>query len=284
MLAGICVVIAAAFYWRLSQGPVELGFLTTTVQSRISRLLPGVRAEISGVVLERDAESGEPRIRLRDIKLRDENGNMIAAAPRAAVGVDGTSLLAGGVNLRRLELIGPRILVRRKLDGSFQLGFGDPDSAPGKGDHQTAAPPQAVENAPNALDVLMTQMNARRGSVAGLEAVHIRQASLSVYDEANRAVWYAPQANLMLKRADYGFVLFTDARISSGAEPWRTEIVTTYRTESKTFNVSARIFDLVPADIADEVFALSQLAQVKLPLSGHAEIEFEIGRASCRER
>ena len=219
--------------------------------------------------------SGEPRIRLRDIKLRDENGNMIAAAPRAAVGVDGTSLLAGGVNLRRLELIGPRILVRRKLDGSFQLGFGDPEAAPGKGDHQGTAPrTPAVENAPNAIDVLMTQMNARRGSVAGLEAVLIRQASLSVYDEANRAVWYAPQANLMFKRAEYGFVLFTDARISNGAEPWRTEIVTTYRSESKTFNVSARIFDLVPADIADEVFALSQLAQVKLPLSGHAEIEF----------
>lgn len=277
VLASTCVVIAAAFYWRLSQGPVELGFLTTTVQSRIGRLLPGVRAEISGVVLERDAESGEPRIRLRDIKLRDENGNMIAAAPRAAVGVDGTALLAGGVNLRRLELIGPRILVRRKLDGSFQLGFGDPEVAPGKGDHQGTPAVPAVENAPNALDVLMTQMNARRGSVAGLEAVHIRQASLSVYDEANRAVWYAPQANLMFKRADYGFVLFTDARISSGAEPWRTEIVTTYRSESRTFNVSARIFDLVPADIADEVFALSQLAQVKLPLSGHAEIEFAEG-------
>ena len=275
VLASTCVVIAAAFYWRLSQGPVELGFLTTMVQSRIGGLLPGVRAEISGVVLERDAESGEPRIRLRDIKLRDENGNMIAAAPRAAVGVDGTSLLSGGVNLRRLELIGPRILVRRKLDGSFQLGFGDPEAAPGKGDHQGTQPRvPAVENAPNAIDVLMTQMNARRGSVAGLEAVLIRQASLSVYDEANRSVWYAPQANLMFKRAEYGFVLFTDARISNGAEPWRTEIVTTYRSESKTFNVSARIFDLVPADIADEVFALSQLAQVKLPLSGHAEIEF----------
>jgi hypothetical protein len=280
VLASICVVIAAAFYWRLSQGPVELGFLTTTVQSRIGRLLPGVRAEISGVVLERDAESGEPRIRLRDIKLRDEYGNMIAAAPRAAVGVEGRALLAGGVNLRRLELIGPRILVRRKLDGSFQLGFGDPEAAPGgKGDHQGAVPPPAaVENAPNAIDVLMTQMSPRGGSaMAALEAVHIRQASLSVYDEANRAVWYAPQANLIFRRADYGFVLFTDARISSGAEPWRTEVVTTYRSESKTFNVSARIFDLVPADIADEVFALSQLAQVKLPLSGHAEIEFAEG-------
>ena len=145
-------------------------------------------------------------------------------------------------------------------------------------------PPAAVENAPNAIDVLMTQMSPRGGSaMAALEAVHIRQASLSVYDEANRAVWYAPQANLISRRADYGFVLFTDARISSGAEPWRTEVVTTYRSESKTFNVSARIFDLVPADIADEVFALSQLAQVKLPLSGHAEIEFaEGGRNSSR--
>ena len=59
------------------------------MQSRIGRLLPGVRAEISGVVLERDAESGEPRIRLQDIKLRDEYGNMIAAAPELPSGWKG---------------------------------------------------------------------------------------------------------------------------------------------------------------------------------------------------
>ncbi|MGE0213199.1 MAG: DUF3971 domain-containing protein, partial [Parvibaculaceae bacterium] len=39
-------------------------------------------------------------------------------------------------------------------------------------------------------------------------------------------------------------------------------------------SVSAKIFDLVPADLSDKVFALSQLAQVRLPLSGRAEVDF----------
>src|SRR5690606_37400076 len=46
-----------------------------------------------------------------------------------------------------------------------------------------------------------------------------------------------------------------------------------------------KIFDLVPADLSDKVFALSQLAQVRLPLSGRAEVEFNedgvVGKASA---
>src|SRR5262249_13700809 len=82
-----------------------------------------------------------------------------------------------------------------------------------------------------------------------------------------------------------GFALFADASIASGGVPWRTEISASYRKESRTFAVSARIFDLVPADISDEIFALSKLAQVRLPLTGHAEIEFsdtgEVAKASA---
>src|ERR671919_2593310 len=95
--------------WRLSQGPVSLTFLT-----------------------ERDSESGAPRFRLRDIRVRDLAGNTIAKAPRAAVDVGGWALLSGRLEPVAFELIGPRITVRRQLDGTIQLGFGPTpeDAAP----------------------------------------------------------------------------------------------------------------------------------------------------------
>src|SRR6185295_1276484 len=46
-----------------------------------------------------------------------------------------------------------------------------------------------------------------------------------------------------------------------------------YRTQSRSFAVSARIEDLVPANVSDEIFALAQFAKVDVPLSGHAEME-----------
>ena len=102
----------------------------------------------------------------------------------------------------------------------------------------------------------------------------ISRASVSLYDEANEVWWHAPEANLVLRRVAYGFALFADASVASGDAPWRSEIVASYKAQTRTFSVSARVFDLIPADIAEDVFALSQLAQVRLPLSGQAHVEF----------
>ncbi len=291
------VVVAAAFYWRLANGPVELPFLTGMVQSHIAGAVPGVQAEISGVVLERDSETGAPWIRLRDIRLKDTAGNVIAQAPRAAIDFSGRDLMGGRVHIRSLELIGPKVFIRRKVDGSFQMGFGDVAAAPppapsavasadaqpggsapaaqGKADAAPAPFHGAAADGPHLIDIIKQRLARDAappapGDPPPLEAVQIREAALSLLDEANQAVWFAPRANLTFRRADYGFVLFTDATVASGSQPWRAEVVTTWRNDAKTFTVNARLFDVVPADIADNVFALSQLAQVNLPLSGKA--------------
>jgi hypothetical protein len=298
-VVALCAVAGVALYARLAQGPVALSFLAPTVQNKINANLSGVQVRIADVIIEREAGSGRPNLRLKEITLTDRTGTVIARAPRATIGVDGAALFTGQVVPTRLELIGARILVQRRRDGSFQLGFADTDLAgesksgateqPGAADQPAdAQPPEAVPQkaiapaeqtseveADSMLDFLNQELvDAKSGAVARIDAVEVSRASITFYDEPSRSVWFAPQANLVFKRAPYGFALFADAQIASGAQPWRTEIAATYRANSESFNLSARIFDLVPAEIADDVFALSRLAQVKLPLSGHAEVEF----------
>ena len=103
--------------------------------------------------------------------------------------------------------------------------------------------------------------------------IRVTGASIQLFDEANQANWFAPQADLTFKKMPYGFVIFAKASVASGGTPWRTEISTTYRTQSRTFAVSARIEELVPANVSDEIFARAQFAKVDVPLSGHAKME-----------
>jgi hypothetical protein len=288
----IAVGLAGIFMARLSQGPVALTFLTERVQDMMNANVTGVRASIGDVILERDQETGVPRFRLRDIRLQDRAGNLIAKAPRAAIDVSGRALLTGQVQPLEFELIGAQIVVRRQRDGSFQLGFGE-DSSPSallrggtglvpNGKQDRADVTQVPDDAPEYqtadvlqfLDQELLSEDQSESAIASLTSFRISQASISLYDEANEAWWHAPEANLVLRRVAYGFALFADASIASGAAPWRSEIVASYRAQARTFNVSARVFDLVPADIADDVFALSQFAQVRLPLSGQANVEF----------
>jgi hypothetical protein len=291
----IAVGFAAIFLLRLSQGPVALTFLTDRVQNMMNANVSGVRASIGDVILERDQDTGVPRFRLRDIRLQDPAGNLIAMAPRAAIDVSGRALLAGRVEPIEFELIGAEIVVRRQRDGSFQLGFGAAgDSAPslagslhgqagqGSDGKQDRADMKVPDDAPEYqtaevlqfLDQELLSEDESASVISSLVSFKVSQASISLYDEANEAWWHAPQANLVLRRVAYGFALFADANIASGAAPWRSEIVASYKAQARTFSVSARVFDLIPADIAEDVFALSQFAQVRLPLSGQANVEF----------
>ena len=284
-VTAILVIVGAAFFWRLSQGPVSLDFMTERIEREINKSLSGMTVNVAGAVFEMDSKTNVPHFRLRDLVLLDKSGNLIAKSQRAAISFEGSSLFFGSLVPRGIELIGTRILVKRQLDGGLVLGFGTPaapenESATLDGaaveasdpkasrEEQTAVLPEAT--AKSLIDVL-----SGNGGESGtsLEDIRITGASIQLFDEANQANWFAPQADLTFKKMPYGFVVFAKASVASGGTPWRTELSATYRTESRSFAVSARIEDLVPANVSDEIFALAQFAKVDVPLSGHAEIE-----------
>ncbi len=284
-VTAILVIVGAAFFWRLSQGPVSLDFMTERIEREINKSLSGMTVNVAGAVFEMDSKTNVPHFRLRDLVLLDKSGNLIAKSQRAAISFEGSSLFLGSLVPRGLELIGTRILVKRQLDGGLVLGFGTPPApenesatldgtAVDAGDpkasreEQTAVLPEAT--AKSLIDVL-----SGNGGESGtsLEDIRITGASIQLFDEANQANWFAPQADLTFKKMPYGFVVFAKASVASGGTPWRTELSATYRTESRSFAISARIEDLVPASVSDEIFALAQFAKVDVPLSGHAEVE-----------
>ena len=285
-ITAILVIVGAAFFWRLSQGPVSLDFMTERIEREINKSLSGMTVDVAGAVFEMDSRTNVPHFRLRDLVLLDASGNLIAKSQRAAISFEGSSIFTGSFVPRGIELIGTRILVKRQLDGGLVLGFGTPAAPENESatldvggaeitdpkasrEEQTAVLPEAT--AQSLIDVLSGNSGGSRGT--SLEDIRITGASIQLFDEANQANWFAPQADLTFKKMPYGFVVFAKASVASGGTPWRTEVSATYRTESRSFAVSARIEDLVPANVSDEIFALAQFAKVDVPLSGHAEIE-----------
>lgn len=272
LLAALIVLAglgAGLFMYRLSSGPVSLGFMKGTIESILSVGAGNLNLTIGDAIIERDRKTGTPNFRLRNVELRDGEGLVIARAPRAAISISVSSLLSGSVRPSGLELIGPRIMLRRKLDGTLALGFGQLTDDP--------VPPAAEPMDPDATGIAFQDfLNGQLlGSASALETVLVSDASIQLYDERNQALWYAPSANLVFKRVGYGFAFFASADMAGKAEPWKTEIVANYVTATKTIAVEARIVDLVPADLSDKVFALDKLAQVRVPFSGTARFALD---------
>jgi hypothetical protein len=293
-IIAVIAIIGAAFYWRLSLGPVSLNFMTGTIQSQINKNLTGMAVVIEDAVIERAAGSGIPQFRLRNIVLQDAEGKTMARAPRAAIGVDELALFTGRIVPKSLQLIGPRIFVRRSLEGGIELGFDTPAAAEdeavvlqddsgataGKSDQEDSAGMIESETRGGWLiDALSGAGSDNAQAISSIEDIRMTEASIRLYDEANDSEWYAPSADLVFRRMPFGFTVFTNAAIANGLEAgtWRTEISASYRRDSKSFSIGARFYDLLPANISDQIFALSQLARVRVPLSGHAEIEMTDG-------
>ncbi len=286
---GLLIICGAAFYWRLHQGPISLAFMGDAIEQAINKQLPGFRISLGETELELDSDTGTPNVRVRNLVLTDADGQTIASAPKAGVALEPSSLLRGNVSIQSLDLIGPRINIRRNLDGSMQLGIAndavdsnqevvlEPDSsaADGKSDvsGENAATPSPLVSGSKIFALL--DGAGENGALSKLEEVRLSRGNLRLYDEANDATWLAPRADLAFRRVASGFVLAAKADVASGSEPWKLEASITYRKQQRNFTANVAIDHLVPASVADNVYALSQFARLNTPLSGNFQIEAE---------
>jgi hypothetical protein len=285
----LLVVASAGAFWRLSQGPLSLTFLQGRIEQAINKQLGGLTISLADTVLELDSESMVPHVRARNLVLTDKDGTLLASAPKAGVALSGSGLLTGKVTVTSLELIGPRVNARRNLDGSVRLGIvaaaagADEVTVVNESeflgeDQQQAAPksPSETQPAPQTGGARILDLLGARGgggALANLDDIKITRAEVSFFDEANDATWFSPRTDMTFRRTPYGFVVVSQAQVASGGEPWRVEISASFKAETETFAITATVADLIPANVADEVYALSQFAKLRMPFSGHFEME-----------
>ena len=126
-VAGVVAVVlvgGGALWWRLSSGPIMLDLATPWLTSAIEQNLGSrYRVEVGGTQLERDAQ-GHTALRLRDIVLRDASGAPVAIAPKAEVGISGTSLLFASPRAKSIRLVDANMTIRIDADGRVNVLVG----------------------------------------------------------------------------------------------------------------------------------------------------------------
>lgn len=299
----VLILVAGIGYWRVSQAPLSLGFLRAPLESLIGSGLGDFSVRMSDAIVERTGNSAI-RFSLADLTVLDEGSNVVARAPRATFSISLPALWDGRIVPSRLALIGPRMVLQRKGDGDVQLGFDvpEPGVAPGTDAEaretvasKTDAPPdpakadaaasggaastgvEAVTDAGGKLiDFIVTALSSAQGeggTTSYLQDISVRDAALTLFDEANGAIWFAPASNLVFQRVPGGVSFLTDARIGSEDDNWNLQLSAIYRKKDEQISVTAKVTDLVPASLARKVPILSAVAQMRTPLSGEVRLE-----------
>ena len=94
-LFGVLAVLFALGAWRLSSGPLSLGFLSPYIQEALEADDLPYLFEFEDTVLVWAGWGEALEIRLTELRIADTNGDTLAAVPAASLGLSGAALLRG---------------------------------------------------------------------------------------------------------------------------------------------------------------------------------------------
>src|SRR5262249_53408377 len=123
-LAGLVLLAMLGLWWQLGNGPIALDVATPWLTAAIEENFgSNHHVQVGGTQIERDA-NGRTALRIRDIVVRDQDGEIVASAPKAEVGVSSSSLMTGRVRAQRLSLVGAEMQVRIEADSTVTVFAG----------------------------------------------------------------------------------------------------------------------------------------------------------------
>ena len=129
----LALLIVGLGYVRLRHGPISLTFLVEPIERGINAELGGNSVRIDDAVVSL-AETGGLEFRLRNIRMHEKDGDVVASAPFAAVELSTSALWSMRIVPARIELIEPRLFLYYSENGGLAMSFSKPaatvDEAP----------------------------------------------------------------------------------------------------------------------------------------------------------
>lgn len=263
-------IVGIAFvYILLVRGFFPFDVASPWIESALERQLgPGHRVSIGSTRLDHD-ETGAPVLRVERIRVYGPGGKVIANAPSAEVGLDGSSLLLGSFRARRIDLVGAETTIHVGADGRVAISAGR-DATPitssdnalaaasaganetsrstAKGQTRAATP--SVRPEPFHYPELVRWLDSfERGGVDGvaLAQIGLKQGSLTVEDAEAGRKWTFQNINIQLSRPVEGGLLFSLSSGGSGARWSLTATVAPMHEDSRAIDVVAN--NLAPNDL-----------------------------------
>ncbi|MBC8012770.1 MAG: AsmA-like C-terminal domain-containing protein [Methyloceanibacter sp.] len=301
IFAGILVLGLVAIvlgYGRLGRGPVSLTSLVPTIEAAINGELADLRVKIDDAILQRPPDGPGVLFRLRNIRLVDKAGAILAQAPFAAIGMSGSALLSGRLAPGSVDFIGPRLLLFYDSRQGLSLSF----SRPAAGDNETpirgslpagdltgqAAAPVPPETiiakrqdehivGSQALDVTRTVAEvferARSGNTSYLTRFGVKDALVVLSQDGTQASWRVPDFSIDLEHQNKRSILIGQANIASTKGDWQLELSTVQKSRRQSLAITALIQNLVPSGIAGNFSSLGALKALDMVVNGETTVE-----------
>ncbi|MEQ8195373.1 MAG: hypothetical protein RIB59_12880, partial [Rhodospirillales bacterium] len=258
LVAGLAIILSL-FAWRLSSGPISLGFLSPTFESILSANQQDVKIRLQDTILTWAGWDRTLDIRILNVRALSADETILTTIPELSLSLSARAMLRGLIAPKRIELFHPKIKLLRKADGQIQIGFGE-----------SKAPESDV-----LLQVIISAMlktSDPGDRLSYLDQVSVFDADLTLVDETLGLAWHAPASQLSLVQSRNGLEAEAIFGLDIGRQRAEFIILGRYQPSQRRLDVGIRFSKVVPAFFAHLEKKLAPLEAFKVPLKGTIDI------------
>jgi AsmA-like protein len=280
------IVGLGLLYLRLMYGPIALNFLAGPIQRAIAEELAGPQVHIDGVALGLNPR-GLVQFELKSVRVSDEGGETLIAAPSVAVSLSRSAMLRGRIAVESLDLNAARLMLSYADDGvlSLKLSPGTEEAeSPGSETRplqsSSAAPPQPEgEGLIGRIDLVkvLTEASARarrqEHASAYLREIGLRSATVVLDNGRRKTIWHVPELDVDLDHRRSRSSIAGRAKIESHDGPWEITFRSFERVRAKALTLAVSVQGLVPRGLAHAFPSLLALEGFNFPVSAEAQLE-----------
>ena len=253
-LIAVAAACAGYLFWRLEQGPLQVGVIEAAAETAINRQLPeGHVADVARVWLQKNRDTGAYQLVLSDMFVWDQSGRAVLRLDSARLEFPSRDVISARFRPTEIVLESPTIDLVRGKDRKFRVDYGAIDQ-PARGETN-----------------LSKILNASPYFKETFQTADIINATVLFLDEASGRLWRSDGATATVRRSAKGFAASLNADFDGvgGASTIRLDAELDRLSGIFDANVSlnnAPVGDLI------EVFVGATAATFDAPVSGEAHI------------
>ncbi|MDP6803981.1 MAG: DUF3971 domain-containing protein, partial [Rhodospirillales bacterium] len=262
LVAGL-VVIAILLAWRLSSGPISLGFLSPYMEVALSAATDSFDIEFDDTTLAWAGWDRTLDIRVLNVRAVDTKGAVVASVPELSLSLSAQGLLRGTVAPENIELFRPKLWLVRRSDGRFET--------------ELKAESEGSEELFKEILAALAAPPDPSGPMGYLTRVAVVDADLTVEDERLETLWRAPSTQIALQRSEIGIdaeVSF-DLRVDDQVMP--LSAVAEYRIADQRLDAGVSFGTVNPAVLSRVSPKFQEFAGFAVPVQGTLTIGMNSG-------
>lgn len=267
-----------ALLYRLSQGPMDVNFLTQKIEAGLNSQQSGFEFDVGSTVLTWGGKTQPLEFEVDHVQISRADKTPVLSVEKIGIQLSKRYLVFGKFVPRIIKIYGPALKIIHAEDGQFVLNFNEAVA--------TAAPQPTAEvvPAPDAaqqgdfMKALLAQMKGTGAFslLAGLEQIVISNAAFVYEDKILNANWKTKDSDIIFSRGKGGLLIDVRANVEMAAEHLAYIRANFYYSwQAQKSSGVAYFTNLNPSLIAQQSTQLKDLAGVNLPLKGSIALELD---------